>query len=156
MAKPPKKTPRRRKPWVKTQELLDKVIEGLSEGQSLRSICEARDMPGAPTILRWVEEDAEFQTRYIAARQACADVYAEQILEIADEGHKTHEQVADAKVRIDARKWVAARMNPRRWGNKVQIGGADDLPPVKTNVNLAELSDAALEEVMSATEGEDA
>lgn len=37
-----------------------------------------------------------------------------------------------SKLRVDTRKWLASKMAPKKYGDKVAIGGADDLGPVQT------------------------
>lgn len=41
-----------------------------------------------------------------------------------------------ARLQIDARKWLAGKMSPKKYGDKVAVGGADDLPPVKHAVDV--------------------
>ncbi len=36
---------------------------------------------------------------------------------------------------VDARKWVASKLKPRRYGDKLGIGGAEGLPAIKTDVS---------------------
>ena len=43
------------------------------------------------------------------------------------------EAVQRSKLRVDARKWMASKMAPKKYGDKLAVGGADDLPPVKVD-----------------------
>lgn len=64
-----------------------------------------------------------------------ADLFADEILEIADEtgtdlttddkGKVTveHEVVARSRLRVDARKWLMARLAPKKYGDKLQHTG---------------------------------
>lgn len=52
---------------------------------------------------------------------------AEEIVEIADDGANDidgdkvdHENVQRSRLRVDARKWVAARLLPKRYGDRIQ------------------------------------
>ena len=86
----------------------------------------------------------EFSEQYARAREAQADKLAEEALQIADDGHsdtyvdgdgnvKTDTEVIQrSKLRVDTRKWLASKMAPKKYGDKVAIGGADDLGPVQT------------------------
>jgi hypothetical protein len=61
------------------------------------------------------------------------DAYAEEIIEISDDGSKDtyidekgkqvidREVIARAQLRIDARKWYAARLAPRKYGDKLPV-----------------------------------
>ena len=42
------------------------------------------------------------------------------------------EAIQRSKLRVDTRKWLASKKAPRKYGDKVAIGGADDLGPVQT------------------------
>ena len=86
----------------------------------------------------------EFSDQYARAREAQADKLAEEALQIADDGRsdtyvdgdgnvKTDTEVIQrSKLRVDTRKWLASKMAPKKYGDKVAIGGADDLGPVQT------------------------
>ena len=66
----------------------------------------------------------------IRAREKQADFCAGEIVTIAD----TEPDAAIARVRIDARKWVASKLRPKRYGDKLALGGADDLPAIRQEV----------------------
>jgi hypothetical protein len=66
------------------------------------------------TVYRHEREDEQFREQYERAREDAADTFADEITDIAD----TDDDVNRAKVRIDARKWVASRMKPKRWGDR--------------------------------------
>jgi hypothetical protein len=36
------------------------------------------------------------------------------------------------KNRIDARKWTAMKLKPKKYGDKIALGGDGDAPPIKT------------------------
>ena len=59
--------------------------------------------------------------RYAHAREQQADLYADEIIKIADDCTPTHEEIAKARVRIDARKWKAARLAPKKYGEKSEL-----------------------------------
>ena len=85
-----------------------------------------------------------FSEQYARAREAQADKLAEESLQIADDGRsdtyldaegneKTdNEAIQRSRLRVDTRKWLASKMAPKKYGDKVAIGGADDLGPVQT------------------------
>lgn len=135
-----------------TQETADAICLRLIEGESLRSICKDEAMPGASTVFQWLAARKDFAEQYARAREAQADHMAEEILQIADDGSNDTYQtdaglavnqdvIARSRLRVDARKWLASKMAPKKYGDKIAVGGADDLPPIRT---AAELSDAQL------------
>lgn len=95
--------------------LTEAICERLAEGESLRSICSDDAMPGFTTVKRWLRENEEFRSHYARAREEQADVYAEDIVVIAD----TEPDPQVARVRIDARKWAAGKLAPKKWGDKI-------------------------------------
>ena len=74
----------------------------------------------------------EFSDQYARAREAQADKLAEEALQIADDGRsdtyvdgdgnvKTDTEVIQrSKLRVDTRKWLASKMAPKKYGDKVQ------------------------------------
>lgn len=98
------------------------ILEGLSEGKSLRTICKVPNMPAVSTVLLWCSQDKEWSEHYARAREAGNDAMAEDIHEIADEEGKDPQ---DKKVRIDARKWLLAKRQPKKYGDSTMVKHAD-------------------------------
>lgn len=115
-----------------TPELQDEIAIKLAEGHGLNTIVISGEgkYPPESSIRRWLVTypDSEWAAKYACARAVQADLHADEIIDIAD----TEPDCDRARIRIDARKWHAGRTRPRKWGDKLGIGGADDLPPVKT------------------------
>ena len=141
-AKPPKKLGA---PSTYTPELAAAICEHIAAGKSLRTIAALDGMPAQSTIMVWLDgKHPDFTEQYARAREAQADKLAEEILAIADDGRsdtyldaegneKTdNEAIQRSKLRVDTRKWLASKMAPKKYGDKVAIGGADDLGPVQT------------------------
>jgi hypothetical protein len=99
-----------------TEKLADEICERLSLGESLRAICEDAHMPTETAVRKWAVNDVNgFSSRYTSAREAQADHYAEEIVTIAD----TAEDANLARLRVDARKWFASKVAPKRYGDKI-------------------------------------
>lgn len=121
-----------------TLEKAEAICERIASGESLRKICESEDMPNKRTVLRWLAKNPEFQAIYAQAREDQADFYADQIIEIADDRSKDYivggpnmddmvldtEHVQRSKLRIDSRKWIAAHLKPRKYGDQLKVEGA--------------------------------
>lgn len=120
------------RPSEYTAETAAKICERLVNGESLRSICRDREMPDAVTVFRWMEKHPEFRKQYVHAREMQAELLAEEIIEIADteriglrrkmtpRGPELIESdgVERSKLMVDARKWAAARLLPKRYGDR--------------------------------------
>lgn len=115
-----------------TQEVADHICERLSDGESLRSICRDAEFPDKATVFRWLAVNKEFRDQYARARETQADAIADEILNIADEA----DDAAKARVQIDARKWLAGKLRPKVYGDKVsqEITGADGGPVMFTRI----------------------
>lgn len=103
-----------------TQTLADDICERIANGESLRNICRDAAMPNQDTVHSWLNKDKEFSEQYTRARARQEDSYFEDLIEIADGVIPDAAEVAKARVQIDARKWVLSRMNPKKYGDKVQ------------------------------------
>ena len=106
------------RPSIYTQELADCICERLASGESLRAICSDEDMPNRQTILNWLNDKAEFVGHYARAREDQAEAHADRIIEIADdESIDAHHK----RIMVDARKWVASKLKPKRYGDKLDL-----------------------------------
>lgn len=132
-----------------SEDIRAELLSRLANGESLRAICKSPRMPAWATVGRWLEDDADFRAQYARARETQADAIFDEILEIADEA--TGETVNQARLRIDARKWMAGKLRPKKYGDKLAIGGADDLPPVQT-LDASKLPTEVLRQIMAARE----
>lgn len=121
-------------------------------------------MPNKATVFRWLANKPEFSDQYARAREAQADCLFDDILAIADDGRNDSytdddgrartdfDVIARSKLRVDARKWMAGKLRPKVYGDKLAIGGADDLPPIKTLTD--EQLAAKIAEKMAALNGQ--
>lgn len=78
-------------------------------------------MPVTTTVYRWLLKHEQFRQSYVGARKLQADHLAEEILEIADNaanGDGNRDALNIAKLRIDARKWLAGQLRPKKYGDE--------------------------------------
>jgi hypothetical protein len=120
-----------------TVKIADHICKRLSEGESLRAMCKDDDMPCQSTVFKWLAAEPAFAEQYARAREAQADCMADEIQEIADEVANDATAVARNRLRVDARKWLASKMVPKKYGDTLAIGGAENLPPVRLMSNDA-------------------
>lgn len=119
-----------------TSELADLILDRIAEGESLRAICRDDEMPNRATVFRWLASDAAFSDQYARAREAQAEALFEDMLEIADDSSRDtklvgrdgeEREVCDtefvqrAKLRVDTRKWMAGKLAPKKYGEKVAL-----------------------------------
>ena len=121
--------------------LADQICELIADGKSLREICSCDDMPNRATVFRWLNLHEEFSDQYARAREEQAETLADEIVGIADEevtfvkkskhGGEDEEgeqevafdsaAVARNRLRMDARKWVASKLKPKKFGDKIDV-----------------------------------
>ena len=130
------------RPSIYSEELTDEICGRIANGQSLNSICKLDGMPAVSGVYRWMREYPAFLDKYTRAREDQADTLADEILDIADEkiddfiideeGNKrpNPDTVQRSKLRVEARKWIAAKLKPKKYGEKIDhnIGGQKDNP----------------------------
>ena len=111
------------------------ILAGLVDGKSLRALCLADGMPSVSTVFRWLADDEIWRDQYAHAREAQADTLADEILDIADDGSNDYlgddekyngDAVQRSKLRVDARKWIAAKLKPKKYGDKIDVTSAGE------------------------------
>lgn len=138
------------RPTNYTPELADKICASLATGMSLRRLTAQDDMPSAQTVYEWSRKFPEFADQYARAKEDRAESYADEIAEIADNQELDPNS---RRVMIDARKWVACKFAPRKYGDKVVLAGDKDAPiAIRTTLDVSALSTAALAEIASLAE----
>ncbi|MFN6267157.1 MAG: hypothetical protein ACK45D_13070 [Alphaproteobacteria bacterium] len=116
-----------------TQAIADEICERLAEGESLRTICNDDDMPGRSTVNRWLAENEAFRDQYARARDVQADLYAERIVDDA----MVATDAGLGRLRMDALKWAASKLAPKKYGDKVQhVGGDEGDAPIRHSVAI--------------------
>lgn len=113
-----------------TQERADLICIRLSEGESLRSICAADDMPAPSTVYRWIASNEVFRDQYARAREEQGESDADLVGDIASKVARGLIDPAAGRVAIDAYKWSAGRRLPKKYGDRIDLnhGGQKDNP----------------------------
>jgi len=110
-----KKKPEPRPRIVYSDDLAAKLCQHIADGLALKEACLLDGMPSRTTAYKWLSQHTEFANMYARARDERADLIADEIITIAD----TEPDPNRARVRIDARKWWAAKVDPKAYGDKV-------------------------------------
>lgn len=134
-----------KKPPIQDQhKIIDAICEEIANSdKSLWEICdEIEGVPTARTIARWIADDETICQKYARAKELQADFMAGQIRAIADEcrlGVKTvkkesgtetttGDMVDRSRLQIDARKWLASKLAPKKYGDRLTHSGDSDNP----------------------------
>lgn len=124
-----------------TKEIAEEICEHIAEGNSLNSWIKGapETRPNRSTIYRWLDKNEEFRNKYIRAKDLSADFHAENILDVASDPDLNPN---DKRVRIDAMKWVASKLKPKSYGDRVSHEHTDgEGKPLQSSVNLTVLKD---------------
>lgn len=134
------------RPTKYNQRLADRVCEQIATtSKSLRTICKEDGMPCVATVLRWLRENTnEFLAQYTRAKEEQADLMIEEMVDIADDGSndfmkivkgdaeytvENKEWTSRSKLRVETRKWIASKLKPKKYGEKVDVtSGGEKLP----------------------------
>ncbi len=151
------KSKKRGRPSLYTDKLVAEICRRLAEGESLRAIWPDKAMPAISTVMGWLFDGNhdDFSEQYARAREAQAEVRADEIVDIADDDTNdftadkegklvaNSEHIQRSRLRVDARKWIAAKLLPKRYGDKMQHTG-DGGGPIRVRPDLSKLTDKEL------------
>ncbi len=116
-----------------TPELAKEICYAVScSSHGIKKLCKLnKHWPSHDTIYRWLAMKKEFSDLYARAKRLQIEVIIDEILEIADDtsndsvingedGKLTidHEHINRSRLKIDTRKWLAAKLCPRLYGDK--------------------------------------
>ena len=128
------------------------ILERVSKGEALRVVLRNPDLPSSITFYKWLDADAELAKRYTRACDERAEAIFEDILDIADDASKDsidvdlgggvvvqktdYENIQRSRLRVDARKWMLAKLKPSKYGDKVEATLKGDASAPITVLNL--------------------
>lgn len=130
------------RPSLYNLETADKICAELSIGRPLAKICLDEDMPCLTSVYKWLRENEQFAQLYTRAKEESADTLADEMMQISDDGlndtyldengNKRTDQdvIARSRLRVETRKWIAAKLKPKKYGDKVtnEVTGAGGGP----------------------------
>lgn len=121
-------------PFNWTDAIVERLCTEIASGRSIREVSAEAWCPSEPTIYRRMAADPAFDEIIGKARAAQQDYEADACVHMADAATPEDWQVV--KLRIWARQWRASKLASRRYGDKLALGGAADLPPIQSNVTI--------------------
>jgi hypothetical protein len=136
------------RPTLYSLEIALEICDRIAEGESLVKICSDAKMPKKTAVYEWLLRHKEFADIYARAREDQADTLADEIHAIADElpqqvvdekGNATRYDSAYVqwqKNRVDARKWVAAKLKPKKYSDRIAHVGDNESDAININVNI--------------------
>lgn len=138
MAKATKDKNKVGRPSSYTDELAEDIcIKIATSSKSMKTICDELNISVA-TVLNWLTPGnaryiEKFEKKYARAKEMQADWLADELLSIADDGSndtytdsegvgKTNfDHIQRSRLRVDARKWVASKLKPKKYSDKLDV-----------------------------------
>lgn len=135
------------RPRIMNDRIRQDFLARVASGRSVRDVCSDADMPSRPVIYEELAANKDFADHYARACDMRADEVFDEMVQIADTpmiGETTKilpsgerettegDMIAHRRLQVDVRKWALARMSPRKYGEKLAVGGAEDLPAIKS------------------------
>lgn len=129
------------------KKLFDKICSWIEEGNSLRWCLRQPGTVSRNTFYKWLDADEKLANQYARATSRRAENIFEDIMLIADsqEGDVikvdgvdkvNHDNIQRARLRVDARKWMLAKMIPKKYGEKLEVDQTvkkEFTPPILEN-----------------------
>lgn len=120
------------------QTIADEILETISGSSlSLANILKQKEeYPGITTFFKWLNETESFAKDYARAKECQAEYMAEEMLEIADDGSNDYMTITKgdmeynvedrevtnrSRLRVDTRKWLASKLLPKKFGDKLEV-----------------------------------
>jgi len=147
-----------------SDEIVSEILERIADGESLNKICSVDGMPSRKSFYEWVSQDADLQRRYELALEMRASLYFDEIIEIADDAvadtytdnegveRTNQEVVARSKLRVDARKWAASKLLPKKYGERLDVTAQNTNHNINQDageIDMTKLSGSELEALTS-------
>jgi hypothetical protein len=107
------------RPSTVTPDVAEEVCKRVANGESLRAICDDDFMPSYWSIFRALDADPSFASNYARARELQAEFVDHEIVMVAR--NSTPESAAADRVKLDAYKWRAARLAPKKYGDRLNV-----------------------------------
>jgi len=122
---------------IEIEKVFDTIIERIFNGEAIRNILKESEMPSSRTFYSWLDSDPEKVKLYARACEARADAIFDEILDISDDSGNdlievdlgdgvvsekiNIEFVQRSRLKVDARKWVVSKLNPKKYGDKLDV-----------------------------------
>lgn len=122
-------------------KILKRITEHISQGNSLRSALLLDGMPSSRIFYEWIESDKEKLKQYTRATEDRQEKIFEEMLDIADDGSNDYMTITKgdnsynvedrevtnrSRLRIDTRKWMLSKMNPKKYSDRTNLDHTTD------------------------------
>ena len=131
--------------WEEDNPVWEEVVSRMATGKSLSSVLREPGMPPWATFNRMLRSNEQLRVAYDKAVQDRADKLADEIIELSDavmpeglRGPEASAWVQQKRLQVDARKWVASKLKPRTYGDRIDVSVVDQRISVIDAINEAQ------------------
>ncbi|MAG64745.1 MAG: hypothetical protein CMK74_02565 [Pseudomonadales bacterium] len=122
---------------MESPEFWDSVFDAISSGISLMEFCQVEDVPYT-TVQGKMRRSPELTAKLGRARENRALVHAERMEDIANRVESGELDPKRASVSLQARQWLASRMDSKQWG---------DLQKVQADIKVTDVNQIYLDQL---------
>jgi hypothetical protein len=132
--------------WVdEPEKAMGELRDFIVAGGHLNDFCKRRGW-AYNTVRDWINADEARKAAYNLAREDRSDTLADEVVSIADEARGGDAAaIARNRLRVDARKWVASKLKPRIYGEKIDITQTSTVRDVSDQALLAKLAELGID-----------
>jgi hypothetical protein len=119
-------------------EIATEICKLLAEGKSLNEISKMDGLPCLTAIYNWLRAEPSFASNYARAKEDSADTFAAMMIDAVNVPFEDALAVNVARLKLDAYKWIACKLKPRSYGDRVaaELTGKDGGPIQTMSVTL--------------------
>lgn len=129
------------------QNVFEYILQEIESGRAVRNVLKDKNTPSSSTFFKWIDEDANLAKLYARACETRGDAkfesiendYNEEPQRDPDTGKIDTGWVQLQRLKIDTKKWEASKLNPKKYGDRVQS------EVINKNIDLSNLSEEELE-----------
>lgn len=111
-----------------TPAIGEQICAAVAGGDNVYSWCKGANRPTRETVYQWLRKFSEFADNYARGRDMRADARFDKIGEVIEDMRDGEIDAQQARVEIDALKWMAGREAPKRYGDRLDVAGVDNAP----------------------------
>jgi hypothetical protein len=112
----------------------------IEKGKALRKVCPA--FMSVDKFHKMCSDDKQLNERYARACEIRAETIFDEIIDISDGSSHAFDdpvKIQRDRLKIDARKWAASKLAPKRYGDKIDV--TSDGEKIKSHVTIFQLPD---------------
>lgn len=110
-----------------------KICERVANGEFLKRICREPDQPSTITFWSWRNADAVLFASYTRAQEARAELLVDETNDLVETAPTYTDEkgvkrvdgagVGMLKLKVATRQWTASKLLPKRYGERIELGG---------------------------------